>query len=253
MQTDIHTLKVMWQREVILFTSMISSWIGETLPQGLLCGNWPRTSMSYIHICVKMKKSLPRTLLWAGKRNKQQFEAQREKNRMVGETVSVNEVGGVDVCRFGRTGNEEGLDEQAGLVHSESMVQGLGGDGIAVGEFGGEGVCGAEGEFGVCGAVGEFGGEGVCGAVETRHQDQHDGSMDSDVDGCGDTAESVVGEAEGDRVSGCECQQGQAAPTDALRWLHLPEAVAQATTMNDLRLLKQSVRDLQVRVHELES
>ena len=152
MQTDIHTLKVMWQREVILFTSMISSWIGETLPQGLLCGNWPRTSMSYIHICVKMKKSLPRTLLWAGKRNKQQFEAQREKNRMVGETVSVNEVGGVDVCRFGRTGNEEGLDEQAGLVHSESRVQGLGGDGIAVGEFGGEGVCGAEGEFGVCGA-----------------------------------------------------------------------------------------------------
>ena len=77
--------------------------------------------------------------------------------------------------------------------------------GLAVGEFGGEGVCGTVGEFGgegVCGTVGEFGGECVCGAVGTRHQDRHDGSMDSDVDGCGDTAESVVGEAEGDRVSG---------------------------------------------------
>ena len=35
-------------------------------------------------------------------------------------------------------------------------------------------------------------------------------------------------------------------------WLHLPDAVAQATNSADLQLLKHNLRDLQVRVHELE-
>ena len=125
-----------------------------------------------------------------------------------------------------------------------------------VGGEGPRGVCGGgcgEGPRGVCGGGCGEGPRGVCGGGCSEGPVTQGGGMgvgESGV-GIGPVTESgaVVdggfNGGNGSQVSGEDRSHGY-------RWGQLPETIANATMVTDMNLLKQTVKQLQIRVNQLE-
>ena len=96
---------------------------------------------------------------------------------------------------------------------------------------------------------GEPGG-GVSGSQDSGGAEQFREKEDMNMEG---RARGGYGTAVGEIMEGGGGLDGCSRYSISTTWLNIPDTVAQASIVSDLNLLKQNIKNLQVRVHELES